>query len=314
MSRFERVDRRVFLGSAVGAVASGISARRALAQSRTAPAAPETGRWQIGCFTRPWDRHDYRVALDAIAEAGFRYAGLMTHTGKSGRLVISVRTTPDEAQEIGREVKKRGLAIPCVYGGEFPVQKSLNAGIGGLRRLIDNCAAAGSASLMVGGTGSAALYDAYYRAIAECCDYAAERKVLLVTKPHGGLNATGPQCRKALEKVGHGNFRLWYDPGNILYYSDGDLDPVDDLHAVDGLVAGMCIKDFTMSEKDGKMAKDVALTPGSGGVDFPAVVAGLQKGGFTRGPVVIECLARGDLPFLLNEAKRTKEFVERLFS
>jgi sugar phosphate isomerase/epimerase len=62
------------------------------------------------------------------------------------------------------------------------------------------------------------------------------------------------------------------------------------------------------------MVKEVALTPGEGRVDFPAVVAGLKKGGFARGPVVVECLARGDLPFLLKEAKRTKAFVEDLFS
>ena len=54
-------------------------------------------------------------------------------------------------------------------------------------------------------------------------------------KPHGGQNATGPQCRKLIEQVGHKNFRLWYDPGNIFYYSDGNLDPVDDSATVDGL-------------------------------------------------------------------------------
>ncbi len=41
-----------------------------------------SGGWQIGCYTRPWDHHDYRVALDAIAEAGFKYAGIMTTKGK----------------------------------------------------------------------------------------------------------------------------------------------------------------------------------------------------------------------------------------
>ena len=46
-------------------------------------------RWQIGCYTRPWDKYDYRVALDAIAEAGFKYAGLMTAKSKDN-LVISV--------------------------------------------------------------------------------------------------------------------------------------------------------------------------------------------------------------------------------
>lgn len=41
-------------------------------------AAESAVAYPIGCYTRPWDQHDYRVALDGIAEAGFKYAGIMT--------------------------------------------------------------------------------------------------------------------------------------------------------------------------------------------------------------------------------------------
>ena len=41
--------------------------------ARRAPGAGEP--YRIGCYTRPWDKYDYRVALDAIAEAGFKYVG-----------------------------------------------------------------------------------------------------------------------------------------------------------------------------------------------------------------------------------------------
>ena len=43
------------------------------------------------------------------------------------------------------------------------------------------------------------------------CDYAAAKGVNLSIKPHGGQNATGPQCRQLIERVGHKNFRLWFD-------------------------------------------------------------------------------------------------------
>ena len=69
-------------------------------------------------------------------------------------------------------------------------------------------------------------FAAYCQAIAECCDYAADQGVGITIKPHGGLNATGPQCRQIVERVNHPNFRIWYDAGNILYYSNGQLDPV----------------------------------------------------------------------------------------
>ncbi|MHC4487867.1 MAG: sugar phosphate isomerase/epimerase family protein, partial [Planctomycetota bacterium] len=200
--------------------------------------------WLIGCYTRPWAQYDYRVALDAIAEAGFKYAGLMT-------------------ERVGQEAKKRGLALPSAYCGGIPVAKSLEAGIEGLKKLIDNCAACGVKNLMMGGTGDEKLHKAYYKAIAESCDYAAEKGIGISVKPHGGLNATGPQCRKTIEMVGHKNFRIWYDPGNIFYYSNGKLDPVVDAATVDGLVVGMSVKDY-------KHPKNVSVTPGTGQVNFPA--------------------------------------------
>ena len=71
-----------------------------------APAlAGEPLRWQIGCYTRPWAAHDYRVALDSIAAAGFKYVGLMTAKSKDN-LIISVATTPEEAAAVGAEAKR----------------------------------------------------------------------------------------------------------------------------------------------------------------------------------------------------------------
>ena len=301
MAASARPTRRDFLSQALAAGAAGLAFSRS--RPSDAAAAPKGG-WEIGCYTRPWDRHDYLVALDAIAEAGYKHVGLMTTKSKT-RLVISAATSAEEARKIGEEVKKRGMAIPSVYGGGIPVARSLKAGIEGLRKLIDNCSAAGARNLMMGGMGSPKHYDAYYKAIAECCDYAAEKHVGISVKPHGGLNATGPQCRKAVELVAHKSFRVWYDPGNILYYSHGKLDPVKDAATVDGLVVGMCVKDY-------KHPRNVMLTPGTGQVDFPGVLARLKKGGFASGPLVVEALARGDLASTLAEAKKARVFLEKI--
>lgn len=158
---------------------------------------------------------------------------------------------------------------------------------------------------MMGGVGDPKLHGPYYKAIAETCGYAAERKIGISVKPHGGTNATGPQCRKVIEEVGRKNFGLWYDPGNILFYSEGKVDPVADAATVDGIVVGMSVKDY-------KHPKEVMVTPGTGQVDFPAVLARLKKGGFTSGPLVVETLAPGNLPALLEEAKKARKFLEGL--
>ncbi len=298
MRVYRGISRRSFLGAALVSGVSGLTAGAA--------AAPRSAKdaWRIGIYTRPWGKHDYRVALDAIAEAGFKHVGLMTTKAKSN-LVISVNTTQDEALAVGEECKKRGLTIPSAYCGGIPVKESLEAGIAGMRTLVDCCTAAGVENLMMGGIGDETLYEPYYKAISECCAYAEEKGVGVSVKPHGGLNATGPQCRKTVDFVGHKNFGIWYDPGNIFYYSDAKLNPIDDAATVDGLVVGMCIKDYIHP-------KNVMVTPGEGQVDFPKVMARLKQGGFTGGALVIECLAPGDLDHLLAEAKKARRFVEEL--
>ncbi|HNT86381.1 MAG TPA: sugar phosphate isomerase/epimerase [Candidatus Hydrogenedentes bacterium] len=296
------VTRRRFLGNAAlaGAAAAVLPVARGRAEQQASPAAG----WRIGFFTRPWDQYDYRAALDAIVEAGSRHAGLMT-TNSPSHLVISVQTTPDEAHAVADECRQRSLTIPSVYGGHFPVEQSLEAGIDGLKTLIDHCATVGAEDLMLGGVGDPAIQGPYYEAVAACCDYAAEKGVGISVKPHGGLNATGPQCRAIIEGVGCKNFRLWYDPGNIFYYSDGQLDPVDDAATVDGLVVGMSVKDF-------RLPKDVMVTPGTGQVDFVKVLSRLRQGGFSTGALLVECLAPGELPHLLEEARKARVFLEEI--
>lgn len=296
ISRREFVRQTLLTGAAACAAAQTIGCR-ALSPSREP-------RWQIGCYTRPWDQFDYRTALDGIAEAGFKYAGLMTAKGKSW-VIITTDTSLDEAAEIGGEVRRRGLTLRSLYAGDFPVAKSVDAGIKGLRRLIDNCAACGAPNLMLGGVGDAKLYDDYFTVVRECCDYAAAKSIGLSMKPHGGLNATGAQCRQAVERVGHRSFRIWYDPGNILYYSDGAFDPVADAASVDGLVVGVSVKDY-------RHPKDVMVTPGTGQVNFTGVFERLKQGGFTRGPLIVECLTRGTAAQITAEAKKARLFLEEL--
>lgn len=309
MTSSQRIARRTFLQRSAQVGAAVLASPQLLSGMAQAAKPGNTANYQVGCYTRPWDKQEYRVALDAIAAAGFQHAGLMTTKSSPktpGNLVLSVATTLEFAVEVGSECQKRGLEIPSVYGGGIPVAKSLDEGIRGLRHLIDVCVAAGAKSLLMGGT-SEKLAGPYFKAIAECCDYAAEKRLGLTIKPHGGINATGPQLRKAVESVGKKNFTVCYDAGNIFYYSDGKVNPVDDAPSVAELVSGWCIKDFTLQPK-----KDVWLTPGTGMVDFPAVFARLKQGGFQRGALVVETVSQGDLPHLLAEAKKARQFVENL--
>ena len=300
-----KLTRRGFLGQTIATTAGTVMGTAVLCQStpRTASAADTqqaTGGWQIGCWTRPWAKYDYHVAMDAVAEAGFTYISFTGAKTKTGR-VIAPATPIAEAVRTGEEAKKRGLKISYVYGGGLP----LHEGPDSLRKMIDNCAAARGRYVVIAHIGSAKHLQHNCKVIASCCDYAAEKNVGLVIKPHGGLNATGILCRQAIEKVGHKNFTLLYDPGNVCYYSDGKIDPIADATTTGGLVTGMSVKDF-------KHPKQVDLTPGSGQIDFAAVMKQLRKGGFTHGPLAIECLAPGSPEKTLKEARKARQFVEDL--
>lgn len=256
--------------------------------------------WQIGCWTRPWAKYDYRTAMDAIAKAGYRYISFTGAKSKTRR-VIATATSIEDAALAGEEAKKRGLKISYIYGGGLP----LHEGPDSLKKMIDNCAAARGRYVVISRIGAAKHLDHNAQVIAGCCNYAADKNVGLVLKPHGGLNATGPLCRRAIEKVGHKNFTMLYDPGNICYYSNGKIDPVKDAATVNGIVSGMSVKDF-------KAPKNIALTPGTGQIDFTALMKQLKKGGFTHGPLAVECLAGGSAKAIIKEAVKARKFVENL--
>ena len=270
--------------------------------------ADSTSAYQIGCFTRPWAAYDWRIAFDEIAAAGFKHVGLMT-TNSPSKHILHQETTIDQAHKVGEEAKQRGLGIPSAWGGDLNIATSSDGGVSVLRHMIDLCAAAQCKSILLGGVGNPKFVAAYYDAIAKCADEAAAKNVMLAIKPHGGTNGTGSQLRDAVKKVNNKNFRIWYDAGNIYYYSDGKISPVDDAPSVAGLVTGWCIKDFTMQPK-----KDVDITPGTGQVDFKSVFAKLKSGGFTTGALVVETLTPGDRPHLQSEAKKALKFVENLIS
>lgn len=258
-----------------------------------------TSGYQIGCYTRAWGSRDYRISLDGMVEAGYKYVGLSTHD--KGR-VIDRNTSPDQAIAVGEEIKSRGLKLLTLSGGSFDTRESVETCISQLKRLIDNSVLCGSPVIQLNDVSAPEIMGTYYKVIKECCDYALEKGILLTLKPHG---STGAECRKRIEEVGHRNFKLWYDPGNVCFYTDGKVNPVEDAAGLGGIVVGTVIKDF-------RLPKSVNITPGTGMVDFPGLIAVLQKGGFKRGPVIVECLNDGDVAYINSEALKTRLFLEEI--
>ncbi len=290
----EKMSRRRFIGSTAIVVAAApflSSCRGKMLQSRKG--------WQIGCYTRAWGSRHYLVALDGMVEAGYKYVGLSTHD--KGR-VIDKDTAPHVAYEVGEEIKKRGLKLVTLSGGSFDAKAPVAEGINQLKQLIDNAERCGAPLIQLNDIANTELESNFYKVISECCDYGLEKKVMITVKPHG---STGAECRIHVDRVNHKNFQLWYDPGNVAFYTEGGVDPVQDAEALDGVVVGMAVKDF-------KPPKSVSVTPGDGTVNFEKLIARLKKGGFSGGPLVVEQLEPGELPFVNSEARRVREFLESI--
>jgi sugar phosphate isomerase/epimerase len=110
----------------------------------------------------------------------------------------------------------------------------------------------------------------------------------------------------ALKTVGHANFKIWYDAGNIIYYTGKD--PVAELEPILAHVTGFCAKDCAAPKSD------VMIQFGTGKVDFAAVFKKLKSGGF-NGPIMVECCKIGATAAeTMAHARANREFLEKVLA
>jgi len=297
------MNRRQFLHATALATAAG-----AVFPLNTLPAPekPKAVNWPIGCFNRPWiggqDKPwGYDTALDGIKAAGYRLTGLLTRPGKDEPLLGS-DATPEYLAGLKKRIAARGLAVnigALRIKSELPLEDQIRD----TRRQIDNGKTVGVEFLLTFGVNKPQQYEDYYKLMRDAAAYAQERDLKVVMKPHGGASGASEEILRCLEKVKHPNFKIWFDAGNILFYTGKD--PVEQIKPVARQVTGFCAKDC-----DGQRGS-VALQFGTGKVDFRAVFAELKQAGF-NGPLMVECCAPGDTPEIVTaNARKNREYLEK---
>lgn len=106
-----------------------------------------------------------------------------------------------------------------------------------------------------------------------------------------------------LKAVQHSNFKIWYDAGNIIYYTGKD--PLAELEPIAKHVTGFCAKDC-MAPK-----AEVMSQFGTGKVDFKAVFAKLKSVRF-NGPIMVEGVKVGaTAEETTANARANREFLEK---
>jgi L-ribulose-5-phosphate 3-epimerase len=236
----------------------------------------EPKRWPIGCFNRPWQKWTYDDALDGIKAAGYQWTGLLT-ASKSDVLTAST-ASPEYLASLKQRIAARGLKVNMTalrIKNDLPLADA----IADTRKQIENARTVGAEFALTFGEGKKEREAQYYKVMADAAAFGAERGVKIVMKPHGGSSSASDEILAAIKTVGHPNFTIWYDAGNIIFYTGKD--PVAELEPIAQHVTGLCAKDCD------KQRGEVMTQFGSGKVDFVGVFRTLKKAGF-NGPIMVE--------------------------
>jgi len=262
-------------------------------------------KWILGATTRPWHAFSFEVACAAIAEAGYTDVALYANEGK---IALTAASTEEEIAATVETAHKYGLTPSMLLGGP-DLHADVEEAIANYRRLVDVAAQAGIRYLMNGGTENPATYERFFAITRAVAPYAEAKGVELQLKPHGGIGLTGKHLREACERVGSPAFTICYDPGNIIYYTRGEVRPEPDVADVADCVTTCIIKDCILV--DGK--PDVWIQPGTGLVNFESVLGTLARSGFA-GPLYVECLGGTELADIHRRAKETHDWLQTLLA
>ncbi len=308
------MSRRTFIQTTALATAS----LAVSAAPKPPPVVVTPAQWPIGCFNRPWmQAHGnkmmpltkpqpanwgFDVALKGMAEAGYKVTGLLTPMPDEP--FIGSTATPEYLAALKHKIALAGL-VPNMGSLHLPPGGTLAEWIKDIRQQLDNAKTLGLEFALTFGVDKASDYDNYYKTMANAADYAFERGIKLVLKPHGGGSGASEEIIRCRARVNRPNFKVWYDAGNIVFYTGKD--PLEQLKPIAKHVTGFCAKDCD------KQKGSVMIQLGAGVVDFHAVFTELKNAGF-NGPVMLECAGGKTYEEVTANAKANRIYLEKLFA
>jgi len=339
---FESSTRREFLATASAAAAAAI-----LPGTARGAEAPPPARWSIGCHTRPFTTFRASQAanpdyiLDAVKAAGFEYADMIGGAAGGGRSAGPAGTpgaaaaaaaargaaaTPEATAELKQKLAARGLKSNIASLSTAPKGFTVADAIANARRVVANAHTLGQKYALNLGIEDYDRWVDWCKVLADAAAYGKERGVKVVVKHHHGLQNTSMDLIAWTKQVNHPNFGVFFDPGNVVYYTGKD--PVKDLELVGPYVSGVVAKDCNAPHFMERAAGDppfgvvvtgagnpeVMIQFGTGKVDFAAFFKRLGAFGF-NGPVMVEGTAVGaTLEETIANARANREFLERVFA
>ena len=290
-------SRRQFLATASTGVAALLVARV------TGAEASHPTQWPVGCFNRPWAKWGFDEALDSIKAAGYQWTGLLTST--KTEVLTGSAATPEYLAALKQKIAARGLkANMCAL--RIKNDLPLAAAIADTRKQIENAHTLGLQYALTFGEAKPERYHQFHQVMADAAAFSQERGIKLVMKPHGGGSGSSNEILHVIKAVGHPNFKIWYDAGNIIFYTGKD--PVVEVEPIAPYVTGFCAKDC------GAQRGDVMIQFGTGKVDFAGVFRKLRAAGF-NGPIMVEsCRIGATAEETTANARANRLFLQRVLA
>lgn len=301
-----RLPRRTLLQLGVAGLSGLAAGTRSWGQQPgAAPAKGQPTQFRIACMTLPYSQYPLDRALQGLKSAGYRHIAWGTTHKEAGESkgvpVMPTDAPPAKAKELAQKCRDLGLEPLMMFSTIYPEDPK---GIEVLTRRIEQAAAASIPQVLTFGHTSGDNRKLWVQRFKQLGPVARDHGVLLVIKQHG---ETGQVTGEIVREVADDNIQVNYDAGNVMDYTKGKVNPLEDIQTCSDLIRSFCIKDhrlFPMNQDCGpgfgeidhyKLLSNVAFT----GRTMPLCCENISAPGIrAKGPEEIDALARRAREFL----------------
>jgi sugar phosphate isomerase/epimerase len=277
--------------------------REVAAQDQSASKKPT--QFQVACMTLPYSQYPLERALAGIKAAGYKYVAWGTSHRESGESkpvpVMPADAPVEKARELGQRCRDLGLAPLMMFSIVYPEHPT---GLEVLTHRIRQAQAAGLPHVLTFGH-SQENRKLWVERFKKLGPIARDHGVVIVVKQHG---ETGQLTGEIVREVDDAGIRVNYDAGNVMDYTKGKVNPLDDIKTCGGLIHSFCIKDHRL------FPVDQDCGPGLGEIDHYRL---LHNVAFTDRAMPL-CCENISIPKIRpttpeevdSNARRSREFLE----
>jgi len=192
----------------------------------------------------PYRLYPFERALQGIQSAGYEFVAWGTTHRAAGETqdtpLLPKDASPKEAKTLADRCRDLGLTPLMMFSEIYPEAPDA---VAVLTDRIRQASAAGVPQVLTFGHSEGASRRLWVERLRALGGIARDCGVTLVVKQHG---ETGQAIGEIVREVADEGVRVNYDAGNVMDYTKGKVDPLEDIKHCPELIRSFCIKDHRM--------------------------------------------------------------------